>query len=84
MNKRKALLTFEWDAKNEVLEVHANNEGLEQLSNIINCLVKKNGNDHVHLMTNLWGGDELSDKKQSFENELVNHVKIFKWADERQ
>ncbi|MBS0622494.1 MAG: immunity protein 32 [Verrucomicrobia bacterium] len=34
--------------------------------------------DHFHLMTAEWGGSELSDEKQSTENEIINHVKIFK------
>ena len=45
----------------------------------IDSLLSKADCDHIHLMTNEWGGNELSDKKQSPENELINHVKIFKW-----
>ncbi|NGX39926.1 MAG: hypothetical protein KR126chlam1_01264 [Chlamydiae bacterium] len=80
-NKSNDLLTFEWDEKNEILEIHGNQKGLEKLKHIINSLLFKEDPDHVHLMTNDWGGNELSSEKQSIENEMINHVKIFKWTD---
>ncbi len=78
-NKAMDLLTFEWDSKNEILEMHTNKKGLENLKSIIDKLLITNENYHVHLMTKQWGGNDLSDEKQSSENELINHVKLFKW-----
>lgn len=78
-NKANYLLTFEWDADNEVLEIHGNEKGLEKLENIIKSLMAKADRDHIHLMTKNWGGNELSDDKQCSENTLINHVKLFKW-----
>lgn len=80
MTENHCLLTFEMDIKNEVLEVHCNERGLEKLKIMIDALAAKK-QDHVHLMTKEWGGNELSGEKQSQENQLVNHVKIFKWID---
>ncbi|MBS0627215.1 MAG: immunity protein 32 [Verrucomicrobia bacterium] len=80
-NKPYCLLTFEWDPKNEILEIHSNQNGLKKLKNTIDLLLTKSENDHIHLMTKEWGGDELSDEKQCSENETINHVKIFKWID---
>lgn len=78
-NKSNNLLTFEWDSENEVLEIHGNKKGLEKLKDIIDSLLTKTNNDHTHLMTKGWGGDELTDDKQCSENSIINHVKIFKW-----
>jgi hypothetical protein len=78
--KNNFLLTFEWDAKDEILEIHANREGLEKLRTAINTLLSKNGCDHIHLMTEDWGGEELSNEKQCQENEIINHVKVFQWT----
>jgi hypothetical protein len=82
-NKAHFLLTFEWDSKNETLEIHADNEGLEKLKSKIDSLLSNPTNDDFHLMTAEWGGNELSDKKQSQENAIINHVKIFKWNDKQ-
>lgn len=32
-------------------------------------------------MTEQWGGEELSDQKQCQDNQMINHVKIFKGVD---
>lgn len=48
---------------------------------MIDSLTKTKAPNHVHLMTNSWGGDELTDEKQGDENIIINHVKIFKWND---
>jgi len=79
INEPSDLLTFEWDSNNETLEIHCNQKGLEKLKHMIDSLLVKKNSDHVHLMTNEWGGNELSDEKQNTENEIINHVKIFKW-----
>lgn len=78
-NKLDYLLTFEWDMNKETLEIHGNRKGLEKLKSVVESLLAKPDCDHTHLMTNTWGGEELSNKKQCAENEIINHVKIFKW-----
>lgn len=80
-NKSRYLLTFELDPDNEILEIHGNQVGLEKLRNVIDSLLAKNKNDHTHLMSENWGGNELSDDKQCSDNEIINHVKIFKWVE---
>ena len=82
LSKSNYLLTFEWDSKNETLEIHGNQKGLAKLRNVIDSLLAKTDNDHTHLMTENWGGNELSDDKQCSENEIINHVKLFKWVEE--
>ncbi|ADI38290.1 putative uncharacterized protein [Waddlia chondrophila 2032/99] len=73
------VLTFELDEKNELLEIHGNVEGLIFLRDKITNLIEMEKNKHIHLMIPSWGGEELSEKKQSEQNTLVPHVKIFKW-----
>ena len=79
---KKYLLTFELheDDKAKELAIHGSPEGLENLANILLKLVKntKEGHfNHDHLMSDQWGGTELTSEAQSKESELINHVKIY-------
>jgi hypothetical protein len=79
---RKYLLTFELheDDKAKQLAIHGSPEGLENLANILLKLVKntKEGHfNHDHLMSDQWGGTELTSGAQSKESELINHVKVY-------
>jgi len=80
-NKSEYLLTFEWDAKNETLEIHGNRIGLENLKKMIDSILTTNNDDHIHLMTKSWGGNELSNEKQCLKNTLIHHVKLFRWIE---
>lgn len=78
------LLTFEHDAKDEVLRIHADSEGLAKLIATLQRLKEKADQgkpDHDHLMTEAWGGTELSPEKQDLSDDstLINHVKIYGW-----
>ncbi len=72
-------LTFEFNEKNELLEIHGNAEGLIFLRDKITNLIEMEKNEHIHLMIPSWGGEELSENKKCNENVLVPHVKVFKW-----
>ncbi|HKL85103.1 MAG TPA: Imm32 family immunity protein [Treponemataceae bacterium] len=76
MNSNK-LLSFELRETNEELEIHCNQEGIDTL---IRCLelVKKH-KTHEHLITDAWGGDELTSELQGQGNKLVNKVTIRYW-----
>jgi hypothetical protein len=79
---RKYLLTFELheDDKGKQLAIHGSPEGLGNLANILLKLVKntKEGHfNHDHLMSDQWGGTELTSEAQSKESELINHVKVY-------
>ncbi len=75
------VFTIEFDPKNETLEMHLNKLGAEFLIDELKALIFNNQQEHAHLMTPEWGGNELSSDKQnlSSEVELVNHLKIFFW-----
>ena len=70
------MLTFEI-TENDSIEIHSDTEGLEGLIKSFKKVLDED--DHVHLMTEEWRGNELSAKKQGVNNKLINHVKIMKW-----
>lgn len=81
---KKYLLTVELhgDETAKELAVHGSPEGLENLANILLRLVENTREgrfDHDHLMTDLWGGSELTSEPQSGESELIHHVKVYCW-----
>ena len=78
------MLTFELhdDPKGSTLAIHGSAEGLESFAYTLLRLVKntKDGYvNHEHLMSEQWGGAELTSEKKSDESELLNHVKVYCW-----
>lgn len=73
----KPFLTFEINSEQAIVEIHANAEGIAALEHWLDIALKTN--DHQHLMTPEWGGNELSSELQGQSNQLVNHVKIIPW-----
>lgn len=71
------MLTFEITPDSNVMEIHADSHGLAMLISHLQSLQKHEG--HLHLMTPVWGGDELSEERQGKENRLMNHVKVMLW-----
>ncbi len=71
-------LTFELRERHNVLDIHCNDEGLENLIDALTLLVEGK-HDHLHLMTPSWGGVDLSENKQSETSTLLNQVNIYKW-----
>lgn len=73
------MLTFESDKTNDQLEIHGDKEGLLKLAKILTDMAGQNESEHRHLMTQDWGGSELTNEKQGLDNNLYHHVKIFFW-----
>ena len=71
------MLTFEL-TNNESIEIHVDTEGLKDFIQALQKVLE--AEDHLHLMSSEWGGNELSSEKQGVDNKLVNHVKIMKWT----
>ncbi len=72
------LLTFELTKDKDKLEIHTNPDGLKLLIEELNKLLKsaeRGVSDHNHLMTEEWGGNELTSIAQN--GEILNHVKIY-------
>jgi hypothetical protein len=80
----KYVLTFELheDEKAKEITIHGTPSGLELLANTLLRLVRntKEGHfNHDHLMSDQWGGSELTSESQSKESDLINHVKVYCW-----
>jgi hypothetical protein len=59
------------------LEVVLDAEGLESLLAQLRFL-KEGRTDHVHLMSEAWGGSHLSDRPQVPANTTIHSVKIYR------
>ncbi len=77
------ILTFEVPQGGSQVEIHGNEEGLQELCRIIQRLLKAHGNEHEHLFTPEWGGGELSQTKEGeVTNTLFNKVTIYLWREQ--
>lgn len=74
------LLTTEYNKKGFV-EIHFDQEGLDLLIGRLESLRQRGKQDHEHLMTPSWAGNELTEEKQGSDNELINHLCLIYWAD---
>ena len=75
------ILTIELDKKNESVELHLDKNGAEYLRDLLTRLIESDAEDHLHLMTDEWGGNELTSEKQNqfSDVDLINHLKIMYW-----
>jgi hypothetical protein len=73
----KPLLVFESAIKCDQIEVHGDEDGIRMLIKQLEILLSKE--EHIHLKTPSWGGDELSEEVQGENHHIINHVKIFCW-----
>ena len=71
------MLTFESDKDKDRIEIHGDKEGLLKLAKILTEMAEQDSSDHRHLMTQDWGGSELTSDKQGLDNNFYHHVKIF-------
>jgi hypothetical protein len=78
MNK---IFTIEIDEQGELVEMHLNKEGAEYLRDILNRVIEVNSDDHLHLMTPDWGGNELTEEKQNQSDtvKLIHQLKLMYW-----
>jgi hypothetical protein len=77
MKHNEFLPTFKRGEHKDELEIHTDLNGLENLIDGLNKLLKsaeKGMNDHTYLMTEEWGGYELCSESQG--GEILNHIKI--------
>jgi len=76
------MLTFESNDNGERLEIHGDKDSFLRLAKILTEMAMQKESEHRHLMTPDWGGTELSNDKQSLDNKLYHHVKIFFWENQ--
>ena len=78
------MLAFEINEADGKVEIHADADGLRDLIGDLEHVLAAAADPaavkpaHAHLMTQAWGGSELSDGPQG-DGEIVNHVKIYCW-----
>ena len=63
--------------KEGVAEVHLDEEGLDLLVERLSKLRKHQEPDHDHLMTPSWAGTELTEDKQSADNDLIHMLTVY-------
>ncbi len=75
------ILTLELDQQGELIELHLNKAGAEYLKNVLVKLIENNQDEHLHLMTPDWGGNELTEEKQNKSNgvKLMHQLKLMYW-----
>jgi hypothetical protein len=85
MNTPDYVLTFVCGKEGE-LQMHADAKGLSVLIRALESLKKKaeeGVSDHDHLMTPSWAGSELTERKGLESGELIHHLKLYGWTEER-
>jgi hypothetical protein len=80
LNLEDEMLTFELTEDSSQIEIHGDSGGLMALAQMLTTLATKSSPDHIHIMTDDWGGSGLTSVKQGFDNEIVHHVKVFFWT----
>ncbi|RLB51146.1 MAG: methylhydantoinase [Deltaproteobacteria bacterium] len=78
------LLTFELEPDGEELLIHGDAAGLRLLAAELERLAQTAADgeaDHAHLLTESWGGSELTEQRQGTNREirLIHHVKAYGW-----
>jgi hypothetical protein len=78
MTTNNFLLSFELSKDKSELDIHFDEAGLAKLIAVLSGL--NNGPpQHEHMMTQSWGGTELSEEPQSPDSYVLNKVTIHKW-----
>jgi Immunity protein 32 len=78
----ETMLTFELCSDGETVEIHGDRDGLLRLAKGLAELAVSDHTDHMHLMTEAWGGPGLTNLRQGLDNKLLHHVKLFVWPNE--
>lgn len=81
MKTTNKLFTIEFDYDHDIVEMHLNRYGIDDLIKILKKIKEENTQDHWHLMSTDWGGSELTNEKQNLDKKvhLINHLKIHYW-----
>ncbi len=78
-NKNEPELQINLEADKEQIYINADKNGLLLLKSMIDSLIEKDECDHVHLMTEKWGGSGLTSNEIVPNTSIVNHLKISVW-----
>lgn len=78
-NKNESKLQINLSDDKEQIFINADKKGLVLLKGIIESLIENNESDHVHLMTENWGGSGLTADENFPNSSIINHLKISLW-----
>ena len=84
MGKPDYVLSFAEDGQGQ-LSIHGDARGLEILIEHLSRVrehVLSGDCSHAHLMTDSWGGKELSERAPAADGTLIHHVKAYGWTRE--
>jgi hypothetical protein len=85
MSKPDYTLSFSTDDDGDQVFIHADAGGLDYLIDSLTQIRRKLDEDvceHDHLMTDAWGGQQLSERTLDKDARLVHHVKMYGWTPE--
>jgi hypothetical protein len=85
MPKPTHILSFTTDRDGDQVFIHADAAGLDYLIRSLSRIRQKidaDVCDHDHLMTDAWGGHELTERGLEDDARTVHHVKIYGWTSE--
>ena len=85
MPKPDHILSFATDKDGDQLFIHADISGLEHLIRSLTHIRQKVAAgtcEHDHMMTDAWGGDELTERVPDADAQIVHHVRIYGWTPE--
>ncbi|MCX6155554.1 MAG: hypothetical protein NT007_15485 [Candidatus Kapabacteria bacterium] len=77
------MLTIEYNTISEMLDMHFDNEGAKRFIEDLQLLIKQNRFEQMHLLSEEWGGEDLSSVKLSLSDDviLVNQLRLTYWMD---
>lgn len=84
MSKPDHILSFATDNEGQLF-IHADAAGLDHLIRSLTHIRRKldeDACDHNHLMTDSWGGSELTEQSLDESKQTIHHVKIYGWTSE--
>lgn len=80
------MLTFERDKDGDQLFLHGDEDGLRLLRDSVDRLLRTTQPGHFHhdhLMSEAWGGNELSDTPKDSAHQLIHHVQVYCWKGDK-
>lgn len=79
------ILSFATDKEGDQVFIHADVAGLDHLIRSLSLIRQKVAGgscDHDHMMTDAWGGCELTEFAPDAEAHTIHHVKLYGWTPE--
>lgn len=77
-SERNGMIVVQSNAENQV-EIHLDPEGIDRLRRKLESLIAKPVNDHLHLTTPEWAGDDLDSTPMNEGATIVHKLDIYLW-----